>query len=235
MDGGSSLNPYAPTNVPAMPYSADGRPVRSGWLVTICVIATVLGALGAMNGVTGMVALAYQKQLQGAFTPPAQPGMPPEVQQAQQEFQKQVQELQGNYAVLLVAAAVGRVAVGLALAVGGIWCLQQKLSGRSFLIGALAAVLCFEVASGILQGAMTLQTMELMGEFMKKMVDAMPNRNGPPPDFIMAMMRGALWAGFALGLLWQAVKIGFYVGAFLYLRRPTVANQFQPAAAATTA
>ena len=49
MDNDASLNPYAASASAASGWSSPEVPVRSGWLVTICVTAIALGALGALG------------------------------------------------------------------------------------------------------------------------------------------------------------------------------------------
>ncbi len=227
MEDDAPLNPYAPSASSASGWSNPEVPVRSGWLVTICVTAIALGALGALSGLTGLATLAFQKQLQTVMTPPGQGNVPPDLQEAQQKFNTQMQELQSRYAVVLGGAALAKAAIGAALVVGGIWCLRQKLTGRTTFLAALSAALVFEFANSILQVVMSLETMELTGEFFQTMAE-----DTPSPEVMLSVMRGIMWAGFALGLVWQAVKIGFYAAALLYLRRPAVVGQFYPDPAA---
>lgn len=231
MPDASSIDPYRPSSSADAPYVSPDPSKRSGWLVTVCVISIVLGAFGALNGLTGLGGVIFQKQLQSAFPQGPQPGVPAELQDAQKELNDQVQQLQGEFALLLGSAAVVRIGIGLALAIGGIGCLRRNGSGYSLLQRSLAAATAFEVASGVLQSAMMMRMVGLLNAFFEKMVESMPDQNGAPPDFMLAIVRGFMWFGFALGMIWLLVKVGFYLSAYFYLRRPGVADQCKPVVA----
>jgi hypothetical protein len=228
MSGEPRLNPYTPPPMDVA-YAPSGRPSRPAWLVVICVIAIALGALGLVNGAWGVVALIFQDQLQTAFAPRAQPGLPPELQEAQEEFNQKLQDLQAEYAVPVGAFVAARIAVGSGLLVGGIWCLGGNPRGRQILIFALAAAIVFEVANGIFQVVIARHMLGLANGVFQKFADNMPNRGGPPPEMMLSFMRGVMWFGIILGLLWQLIKVGFYFGGVLYLRRQAIAGLFQPA------
>jgi hypothetical protein len=212
-------------------YAPPGRPSRPGWLVAICVIAIALGGLGLMNGAMGVAALVFQEQLQAIFSPRAQSDLPPALQEAQEEFDKKSQELQDEYAVPLHAALAGRMAVALGLLVGGLWCLMGKRHGREIFMYVLAAAIVFEVANGVLQAVITMHMLELFNELLQKVTSSMPRRGqGPPPELFLSFMRAAIWIGIILSAAWELIKVAYYLGSILYLRRRAIVDLFAPAA-----
>ena len=226
-------NPYAPPPMDVA-HAPSAKPGRPAWLVVICVTAIALGGMGLVNGLMGIGSVVYQDQLQKAFERPNQPGLPPELQQAQEEFEQKSRELQKEFIVPLMGATVARLAVAVGLMVGGVWCLLGKPRGREILIFVLCAGIVFEVGNGILQVVFTRHMLDLMNELFQKFVDNMPNRGGPPPEFMMGIMRGAMWFGLCLGVVWQLIKITFYFGGLLYLRRQAIADLFSQAASSSS-
>jgi hypothetical protein len=228
MSGDSLQNPYAPPPM-NVAFAPSAKPSRPAWLIVICVMAIALGGFGLLNGAIGVAGVAFQKQLQNAFAPRAQAGLPPELQKAQQEYTQRTQDLQAQYAIPLGAAASARMGIGLGLVIGGIWCLGGKPNGREMFMLALAAAIVFEIANGILQVIFSMQMIGMTNEFFQKFVDNMPNQRGPGPEMMLSIMHGVMWLGIGLGLLWDLVKLGFYFGGLLYLRRSAIAALFAPA------
>src|SRR5262245_6442721 len=92
-----ALDPYRPPSLPEGPYAEAPPSCRPGLLTTLCVLCLVLGALGLMNSLMGAAGAVGGQKLQAMLQPKASPSMPPEMQQAQQDFQDQVNAVQGRY------------------------------------------------------------------------------------------------------------------------------------------
>lgn len=214
-------------------YAPSARPARPAWLVAICVIAIALGGLGLVNGAWGAVVMVFQEQIQTAFKPRAQPGLPPEFQQAQEDFDQKSRDLKAQYVVPLAGSVAARMAVGLGLVVGGIWCLIGQPRGREIFMFALAAAIVFEVANSILQWVITTHMFDLTNDLLQKLADNTPNRGGPPPEFLLGFMRAVMWLSIVIGAFWQLIKFGFYLGGLLYLRRQSIAALFPSAPASS--
>jgi hypothetical protein len=136
-----SPNPYDAPTFADLPYAPPGKPPRSGWLVAICVVAMALGGLGALKALSSFCFLPFQNQLQSAFNPRTQPGLPEEFQEAQDNLQKQVDAVQGRYLIGSLVLAAARLVVALSLLYGGIMALRQTQWGRRTLSFAFAGAL----------------------------------------------------------------------------------------------
>src|SRR4029450_5037670 len=166
---------------------------RPGLLTTLCVLCLVLGALGLMNSLMGAAGAVGGQKLQAMLQPKASPSMPPEMQQAQQEFQDQVNAVQGRYFWQIVGGLAFRLIASVLLLVGGIRSLGVEGAGRETLLIACAVAVVFELAHSILQSLVNMDMMTAVNSFVEKMTTSMPQQNNAPPgmgNLLQGIIRG---------------------------------------------
>ncbi len=227
----SAYDPYRTPSLPQGPHagSSSGRP---GWLTALCVLCIVIGVLGLMNGIMGILGTLFAEQLQTVFTPRGATGMPPEMQQVQDDFQAETLAVQAKFFVGLLIACILRTAVATGLLVGGIQCLSLRPAGRQVLLLACSAAILFEIGFAVLQSLVNMEMMTAVNGFMENFLQTMPQKNGPPPELFMNIMKGSLIAGFVVQYLIALVKIAFYLWCVVFLQRQAIKALFgQPAAA----
>jgi len=227
----SALDPYRPPNLPEGPYSAAPPSGRPGMLTALCVLCIVLGALGVMNSLMGTAGAIGGQQLQAMVQPKASPGMPPEMQKAQQDFQDQLNAVQGRYFWEIVGGLAFRFVAALLLLIGGIRSLGLKESGRKTLLVACAVAAVFELLHAILQSLVNMETMTAVNSYVQEMTAAIPQQGNAPPGMapmVQGIVRVSIIAGFILAYLLALSKICLYVFGLIYLRKPHIRGLFQP-------
>ena len=139
-------NPFAAYQPPpsAGPAAAPQSTV-AGRVKLVSVIAIVLGSLGLATTLMGAVGQFVGTRMQSAFTSFQQPGLPPEMRDAQQAMQAEMQGIQIRFRPASIAVLIGHFAVSAALLWGGIQCLRLKLRGRPLLLVTCLATSVFEV------------------------------------------------------------------------------------------
>jgi hypothetical protein len=229
-------DPYLTPALPQGPYNPSPG-ARPGWLTALCVICIVIGVLGLMNGIAGVFGTLFAEQIQTMFTPAGGGGMPPEMQAVQEKFQAETLAVQRKFYLHTLVASVLRIAVAVSLLVGGIQCLGLKESGRALLVLACGAAVLFEIGFAVLQSVVNMEMMTAVNSFLENFLGTMPQRNGPPPEVFMSIMKGSLIAGFVFQYLFGLLKIAFYVWAALFLSRQTIkvlfGHKLSPAPAAS--
>ncbi len=220
----SAYDPYRTPALPQGPAASGGRP---GWLTALCVLCIVIGVLGLMNGVLGFLGTLFGEQLQAMFAPRGgASGMPPEMQQVQDQFQAETLAVQAKFFVGLLVSCILRIAVASALLYGGVLCLGLKESGRQVLLLACGAAILFEIGFAVLQSLVNMEMMTAFNSFMQNFLQTMPQRNGPPPEVFINIMKGSLIAGFVVQYLIALLKIAFYVWCIVFLPRQAIKDLF---------
>src|SRR5688500_18699957 len=142
----STYDPYRSPTLPETPYAVSSGVQKPGWLTALCVICIVLGVLGLMNGLLGLGATLFGKQLQQMMNPmAAQKGMPAEIQKLQQNLQDETNSIQEQFFIPSLIAILVKVAVSTMLIVGGVRSLALKPNGRTLLVVVCVVALLFEL------------------------------------------------------------------------------------------
>ena len=225
-----ALDPYRSPSLPEGPYAADrvskGRP---GVLTALCVLCIVLGALGLMNSLFGTVGAIAGPKLQQMMTPKSSPGMPKEMQDAQQKFQDEVIVVQNKFFWQSVVALIFRFIVATLLLIGGLRTLGLVESGRKVLLIACGAALAFELAHAILQSVVTMEMLTAVNSFVNGMLSSMPEGKKTPPGFqntMQTIVRGSIIAQLVIMFLLVMAKAGLYLYGLVYLQRTQVKALF---------
>lgn len=222
-----AANPYAapaPSYAPApSPYPSTGR--RPGWYTFYCVMAIILGSLGAATAVMGIPGLFVGQFMQG-FQPPQPANAPPnlqEMQEIQQEMNKELFEVQNRYFWFSLTEHILLVAVGVALLVGGIWAMQMKRSGAKFLGNVFIFTSVFDVARLIL----TLFEQMESGQIARKHLGSMLEKAQPPgaPNpFSGECVSNSITAFFGgvvcFMVCWTIFKLWLYLSGWIYFNKP---------------
>jgi len=195
----------------------------TGWLKAICIIAIVLGTLGLLSALMGIVGLAIGSELQGAFGPGAQPGMPQELVDAQTQMQADLQAVQDRFFAANVILTLVQVLVASTLLVGGIQCLRRISPGRRVLVAACFAAMLFEIVRGIVQGFVQMATAPVATRSIERMMESTGGQTPPEAtEFVMMATRVGVVLGAVVFLGLITAKLVFYVLSVRYLRKPEV-------------
>ena len=224
------LDPYRSPALPEGPYAGKPRSGRPGWLTALCVICIVLGALGLMNAGFGAVGAVFAEQMQRALQPRGNtPGISPELQQAQEDFQNEALAVQRKHLWKNVASLVFRTVAALLLLIGGLRCLGLSEGGRRLLLIACAVGLAFELVNAIIQTYVALDMMTAMNSFAEKLQSAMPDANAPPGMNQMLKMWFRVVMIFQIVMLYalSVLKGGLYLFGLLYLQRAHIKALFK--------
>jgi len=225
----STLDPYRSPTLPEGPYAGKQTTGKPGWLTALCVICIVLGALGLINAILGTAAELAGPYFQAMLSPRGGPGMPADLQQAQQDLMDAVNAVKRKYFVLTLAFLGFRfVAAGLLL-YGGLRCLSLRESGRKLLIAACAVALLFEFSQMIAQSVVTLQSLTEMNSASERFQSALANGNTPPG--LQAVMKWTMRISMILPIVLMYgmafLKGGVFLFGLSYLRRPHIKALFK--------
>jgi hypothetical protein len=225
----SAFDPYRSPSLPQGPYAGQTASRKPGWLTALCVICIVLGALGLMNALFGAVGAAAGPSMQAMFQPRATPGVPSDIQQAQDQFQDDVAGVQKKHFFPLVASIAFRFIAAVLLLVGGLLCLSLKEQGRKILIFACALALLFELTNSIVQSFMMLDMMTAMNSFAEKLQSSMPQADAPPGLNRMVgwWMRAVMVFQFILIYLFSLAKAAVYLFGVIYLQKQHIKALFK--------
>lgn len=215
-------NPYSSPPPVEMPRQGAGRP---GWLTAVCVIAIILGALGILSALATLLMTVFAGEFQAMMGTPQGPGISPEMQRVQDQFQKEMNAIQDRYFVAIIAVSLFHAVVAGMLLVGGIRSLGGSAAGRSLLLAAFVAAIVYEICVGVLQSFMNIEMNSAMNSYFEGLVGTMPSA-GPPPEVMVSIMQGSAVVGYVLQYVLILAKIGFYVFGINYLRRPHITALF---------
>jgi hypothetical protein len=220
-------NPFAAYQPPpsAGPAAAPQSTV-AGRVKLVSVIAIVLGSLGLATTLMGAVGQFVGTRMQSAFTSFQQPGLPPEMRDAQQAMQAEMQGIQIRFRPASIAVLIGHFAVSAALLWGGIQCLRRKLRGRPLLLVTCLATSVFEVIRGIVQVIIQAQTGRVATRYMERVISSTEDRAGVGDTLVRVseiFMGAALLFTAALIL----AQLMFYIYTARLLPQPAVRAYFE--------
>jgi hypothetical protein len=224
----TSFDPYRSPSLPEGPYAGAAPSGRPGMLTTLCVLCIVLGALGLLNSLLGAAGAIGGRALQTAIQPKTSTGLPPEMQEAQQKFQDDVNAVQAKYFWALVPGLGFRFVAALLLLIGGIRSLSLKDSGRKLLLAACGVAVVFELVHSILQSIITLETMTAVNSYVEKLTTLLPQKKEAPGVIAVLPMivRGSIIGSLILAFLIALAKIGLYLFGLIYLQKKHIRGLF---------
>lgn len=228
-DDSQIFDPYRSPSLPEGPYAGAPPSGRPGTLTTLCVICIVLGALGLLNSVLGAAGVVGGRQLQAMLRARPSPGLSPDLQEAQEKLQDDMNAALSKYLWPLIAGLVIRFGVASLLLLGGIRALSLHESGRKVLLVACALAVPFELVQSILQSVINLENMTAMNSFSESLASELSKGNGAPNSvagfaqtFMRAVMIGSLVVAYVIAL----AKIILYVFGLVYLQKKHIRGLF---------
>jgi len=227
MSNPNSFNPYA---APAPGYTPDAKSMsrggRPGWYTFYCVIAIVLGSLGAANAVTGSVGLFFADSFQGGFAGGPQQGVSQEFLDKQEEMNNEMQAITHRYFVFLLASQVLLAVVGIGLLVGGILAIQMRKFGARLLGTMFMVTSVFDVARLVMTILYNMEAGQVMQKHFGPLMEmAQPPGAATPPGFADCITNSisAAFGGFiCMIVVWTIVKLWIYLSGWFYLNKPEI-------------
>lgn len=206
---------------------ASGGQRRSAGFSAVCAVTIVLAALGVLGSLWELGGIVFQARLSSAFMPRmSAPGFI----KMQRDLQRAMLEASLPMARGVVAAI--RLMVEGVLVFAAVRTLQLRASARRLLLAVLTAAAGVELAALAVTLLVQIRMYSALQDFLEHW---MPATAVAVPAKFRSMFRIAMSAGAVLGLawaiVWGTVKIGFYVFARIYLRRPAAAALFEAPAA----
>jgi hypothetical protein len=219
-----SPNPYAAPDLGYMPAPADPRAAgRPGWYTFFCVIAIILGALGAANAVMGTVGLVFASSLQQGFQGPPPPGVAPDFVELQEKMNAEMLAVTQRYFWFLLPTQILLALIAVGLVIGGIRALGMSRSGASLLSTMFLITSVFEVARLVL----TIFHQMEVGQVMQKhfgplMEKATPQGGQGMGQMMTTAMTIGVGVGVCIALGWAIAKLVIYLSGWFYLNRPHI-------------
>jgi len=225
-----TFDPYRSPTLPEVPYAPPPASGRPGWLTTLCVLCIVLGALGLMNALLGAMGAIAGSALQKAIQPKASASVPKGMQEAQEQFQDNINAVQAKYFWVSVPALGVRAVAAIFLLVGGIRALSLIEGGRQTLLIGLSIAVVFELLHAILQSVVAMDMMTVVNEYLEKVLQAIPKNNNKAENLskIMPMVvRWSILGSIIFAFLIALAKISLYTFGLIYLRKLHIQALFQ--------
>ena len=223
-----SPNPYAAPDVGYLPASADVRVAgRPGWYTFFCVIAIILGGLGAGNALMGTAGLIFASSLQQGFQGPPPPGVSPDFIELQDKMNAEMLAVTNRYFWLLLPTQILLALIAVGLLLGGIWALGMTRPGVKMLITMFLVTSVFEVARLVLTIFHQMEAGQVMQKhFGPLMEKATPQGGQGMPQGVSQIMTSAMSIGIGVGICvavgWVIVKLAIYLSGWFYLNRPHI-------------
>jgi len=221
----TSFDPYRSPSLPEGPYAGLPRVGRPGKLTTLCVLCIVLGALGLMNSLLGAAGAVGGRAFQAWIQPKSSPGIPQEMNDAQQKLNDDMAAVQEKYFWALVPALAFRFIAALLLLTGGLRSLSLNEGGRKLLLIACFVALVFELLHTILQSIMTLESMASVNAFVEKVANL--STQGAAGKLPQTVVQVAIIGIFLIALLIALLKMALYGFGLIYLQRKPIRDAFR--------
>jgi hypothetical protein len=229
-----TFDPYRSPSLPEAPYAAAAPIGRPAWLTMLCVLCIVLGALGLINSLFGAAGLAGGKALQAWIQPKGSTtGMPPQMQEAQEKFQREMYAVQDKYFWVIVPSTGIRFFVALLLLVAGIRALALNERGRKLLLMACAVALTFELLSAILQSFLVMENLTITNSYIENITNSMPKDKRDAARIAALVQTISRAIGVVVLVITGIVillKIALYAFGLIYLQKPHIQALFQSVA-----
>ena len=211
-----------------VPVAADPRVAgRPGWYTFFCVIAIILGGLGAGNALMGTVGLVFASSLQQGFQGPPPPGVSPDFIELQDKMNGEMLAVTQRYFWFLLPTQVLLALIAIGLLLGGIWALGLTRNGAKILSSMFLVTSVFEVGRLVLTIFHQMEAGQVMQKhFGPLMEKAAPQGGQGMPPGMSQMMTSAMSIGIGVGICmavgWVVVKLAIYLSGWFYLNRPRI-------------
>jgi hypothetical protein len=207
----------------------SGKKKSTGALF-VAIVALVMGLLGVGAGGMGLLGAIFQEQLaqqqQGLFPMPPEAG---EAAELQQRMQEELTDVNRRHRIPLIAHGAMNVLASAALLGAGILLFMWKPMAPMVFVIAAVANLLIDIGGAITGLLVQREMNEIMGRYMSAIATGGAADAPPGMDRMMdGIMQASATAGICFALGWLVLKLGYYAGATLYLRRPAVRALYSP-------
>lgn len=215
-----ALNPYA---APKPGYAAAGGTTHSGrprWYTFYCIMAIVLGALGASNALFGIGGVFVGQFFEGRSAVPVNAAQNmKEMIEIQNEMVGEMRSVNNRFYYFLLATNILHLLIGIALLVAGVRALSMTVAGAK-LLG-----LVFVVTSVVDLGRLALGILLQMetGQIMQKHYGPLLEKSQMPySSYVSSSMVYLIGAGICIGVVWTIFKLWLYLSGWVYFKTPDV-------------
>jgi hypothetical protein len=224
-DDPSTLNPYlAPTD----PVPRGGKTGRPGMLSTICVIAIVMGALGAMNVLAGLGMYFLQPVMQQAFQPSVGPGVSREDVRQYRDIQDKTQAIADKHIVLAMSLLALAFLSSVGLILGGLKTLRLNDMGRKVLMATLVLCVVYELGHWTQQFMVMPEIGAAMRETYQKSIEELPpgSVQRRSQELTLTIVGISTTASLVFVVALGAVKLVYYFLTLIYLNRQPIRDLY---------
>lgn len=199
---------------------------RPNGLLAIAIVAILLGSLGTCGGIFSIGTQLMQSQIRELSRElAAMSSMGNEaILQQQVAMQERVEALSDEWRPAILTHQILNLIASFVLLFGAIGLLRWKPSAPTAFAAAAIASIAVDIGGGIVSILFQQATAAIMQDYAAGLTAATP---GSPRTF-GAMMDASGSVGMVTGFLWVIVKLGFYSGALVYVRKPDVRALFAP-------
>ncbi|MCI0416376.1 hypothetical protein L0222_26680 [bacterium] len=196
---------------------------RPRQLVTISVIALVLGGVSLVMSITGLGQWAS-----GNFTGGAVPTYADdELMKLQQRMVSEIAAAMAPWRVFQIPILIILLLSSAFLVFGGVQTLGVREIGRKILLVLFCFLIPFDIVRSVINTMVGHKMSDIMIHHMVKFAGAGQTRPAPNLEsWITGASQVGLYASLAFGVLWSAAKITFYVIGLKYFRRPDIVRLF---------
>jgi hypothetical protein len=211
-----------------MQQMASMQKTRSGGLLTVLVLAFILGGLGVVSGCFGVVGQVLQSSIQALSRELLETSAQGDGAAVEQQLavQERVEAATASYRPAMIAQALLNLIASAALLAAAFSLFKWKPSGLSlFVVAAIGNTLADAAGAGL--GAMVqFETMAAVSEQMAALSASAGNMPPGMERTMNAAMQAGGSVGICFGVLWFLAKAGCYGFSALYLRKPAVKALF---------
>lgn len=200
---------------------------RPGRLTTVIIVGIVLGSLGTCGGLTSIVSLAFQDQMQEMSRQIAEMSAQGNRSAFEQQLvmQERMNELNEEWRGALFSHQFVNLLASILLLGGAIQLLRWKAKGLTiFTVGAVASILA-DGGGAVIAILYQLEIGAVLQEYMAGLTSD-PALAGAERT-LDAIGTASTRAGMFIGAAWAAVKIGAYAYAVVLVRKPAIRTLFQ--------
>jgi hypothetical protein len=199
---------------------------RPNGILAIAIVAIILGSLGTCGGIVTIVSQLTQSQMREFSRELAAASSMgnEEIRQRQVAMQERVEALSDEWRPAILAHQVLNLIASFVLLFGAIGLLRWKPGAPTAFAAAAIASIAVDIGGGVVSILFQQATAAIMQDYAAGLTAVTPGS----PRAMGAMMDASASVGLVMGFLWVIVKLGFYSGALVYVRKPDVRALFAP-------
>jgi len=197
---------------------------RTVGLWVIGIVAVCLGLLGSCAGTFGVFSIAVQDSVAQMQDDLQQNQPNEELRELNREMQRETMEVARQFRIPSLIGNIVNVLASFALMIAAILLFRWHPSAPIIFIGAVAFSIVADLIVGGVGVIVQQQTVQVMEEFTQRMGEASSDPGAQ--RMLSSVMRASGTFGLCMAIGWLVAKLGFYVGAVVYLRKETVRALF---------